>query len=111
MGQPGGTIRLRVTLADPSGEETQTTLQLKLPARTRGDGYLQVAGGSNVYSNAAYAKSLEAILSGVRKQARNDEVVATIDLFTRRGSNAASDQSAPQDLVVKGRRSARVVIR
>ncbi len=108
----GGTINLRVTLADPSGAETRTRLQVKVPRRSSGnDGYLSVAGGASTYSNAAYAKSLDAILDGVRKQARNDEVVATLDLFTRGGGNAASDKSSPQDLVVKGRRSARVAIR
>ena len=109
--KPGGVLQLRVTLTGGDGPRT-VAMTVKVPANAKRRGFLQVAGGQNVWSNAIYrAKTPAALEKAVAGMARNDEVQATLSFFKRGKDIERTVQSEPQDFVVRGSKWATVKVR
>lgn len=107
----GRTVRLRTTLVSP--ESTQhVPLSVTVPAEARRRGYLEVTGGASTYDDGLYkAKTPAAMEEAVESMVRNDEVAATLYFFKRGKNTTSRATSAAQDLVVRGRSFAEVIVR
>jgi hypothetical protein len=98
---PGGTVRLRATIADVDGSST-VPLTIDVPKRTSRGGYLQVVGGASMWNSDVYdAETPAEMAQALGSMARNDQVVAHLEV-TRGDAGPAQDVSEPQDLVVRG---------
>lgn len=106
----GGTLRLRATLGS-AGVTHLVPLKVTVPDTARRGGFLEVSGGASFWDNAIYkAQTPAAMEAAVENMVRNDEVVANL-YFSRRGNDPASVRSESQDLVVRGREWAEVIVR
>jgi len=98
---PGGTVQLRAVIANVDGSTT-VPLTIDVPRRTTRGGYLEVVGGASMWSEAVYnAESPAEMEEALESMARNDQVVANLNV-TRGDADPAQASSAPQDLVVRG---------
>lgn len=99
--KPGGTLQLRATVANADGSST-VPLTVDVPKRTSRGGYLEVVGGASMWNSDVYEAETPAEMEeALESMARNDEVVALLDV-TRGDAAPAQAVSAPQDLVVRG---------
>jgi hypothetical protein len=109
--QAGGDLRVRVQLRGPQGPR-RLVLEVSVPARARGEGRLEVAGGSTLWNEALWeADTLAEVERAVAREVRNDEVQARVDFWPRRDRVSRRVVSTPQELVVRGQRSVDVVVR
>lgn len=106
----GGTLNLRATLGS-EGVRFTVPLTMAVPETSRPGGFLAVTGGASTWDSAIYrAKTPSAMEEAVESSVRNDQVVANLYL-SRRGNDAAgSVKSESQDLVVRGREYAEVIV-
>lgn len=107
----GGTLNLRATLGS-EGVRFTVPLTMAVPETSRPGGFLAVTGGASTWDSAIYrAKTPAAMEAAVESAVRNDQVVANL-YFSRRGNKASgSVKSESQDLVVRGREYAEVMVR
>jgi hypothetical protein len=98
---PGGTVRLRATIANVDGSST-VPLTIDVPKRTSRGGYLEVVGGASMWNSDVYGAETPAEMAqALESMARNDQVVANLNV-TRGDAAPAQDVSDAQDLVVRG---------
>ncbi|MDO9494202.1 MAG: hypothetical protein Q7J48_00730, partial [Nocardioides sp.] len=106
----GRKLILRSLLRGPSGTETVTT-SFTVPKRAHDQkGSLSFIGGNELYSEAAYQKSLGKILAGIKANVRNDEVQVDLGIFGRKVEITKRQVLGPVDLVVTGARRVRVIV-
>ncbi len=109
-GSPGQTLRLRVTLTDSYGEQTRTRLQTVVPLHPGSDQYyLEVSGGEDLSSDAAYRKTVRKVLAGYRTSPLNTQVTARVMTYGE-GPNGSNRASPAQAHPVEGQRTALLVI-
>lgn len=111
VASPGGTLNLRATLGS-EGVRFTVPLTLAVPDTSRRGGFLSVTGGASTSDSAIYrAQTPSAMETAVENAVRNDQVVADL-YFSRRGREASeSVRSESQNLVVRGREYAEVMVR
>lgn len=98
---PGGTVRLQATVANADGSSV-VPLTVDVPKRTSRGGYLEVVGGASMWNSDVYdAETPGEMAEALESMARNDQVVANLDV-TRGDAAPAQDVSDPQGLVVRG---------
>jgi hypothetical protein len=109
--KPGGTLRLRATLAG-GGDTRQLTLTLAVPRKTGRSGFLEIAGGLSSSENDIYGADTPAELEeAVAAMTANDQVKASLR-FSKRGPDIVRERtSRSQDLPVRGRTWAEVLVR
>ncbi len=99
---PGGAVRLRARIESVDGS-AMVPLRLDVPHRTRRGGWLEVVGGASLWEGDLYDAQTPAEISEVVDgMARNDEVVAVMDVGKGDSDEFSRATSAPQDLVVRG---------
>ena len=99
--RPGGTLQLRATIANADGSK-RVPLKVDVPKRTSRGGYLEVVGGASMWNSDVYdAETPAEMEEALGSMARNDEVVALLNV-TRGDAGPAQAVSQPQDLVVRG---------
>jgi hypothetical protein len=107
----GGLLVLRVELKGPDGAQWLAQ-QVRVPAKAKRTGRLQVVGGSWTWNDALFgADSVEQVQKALAGDVRNDEVQTRLDFWAGRDNVSKRVTSEPQDLVVRGHRSASVVVR
>ena len=107
---PGGTVKLRATIANADGE-ARVPLTIDVPRRTSRGGYLEVAGGASMWNGDIYEAETPADMAGaLASMPRNDQVVANLHV-TRGDAGPAQSISEPQELVVRGGKYIDVVVR
>ena len=101
---PGSTLRLRSQLVN--GDAVQwVPSSVTLPRKRSFFGQVSVTGGSRFWDNDLYgADTVAAVEEALASDPRNDQVVTTLEVETRRSYTTRHTSSAPQDLVVTGRR-------
>ncbi len=110
VAKAGGVVTLRATLESADGTAV-VPLVLDVPKQARRNGYLSVVGGTSADSEAVYRAGTPAEMEdAVAGMVRNDQVAA-YTYFRGEDSHAADAVSEAQDLVVRGRKSAEIVVR
>lgn len=110
VAKAGGVITLRATLESADGTRV-VPLVMDVPKKARRNGYLSVTGGSNTYSEAVYRADTPAeMVDAVASMVRNDQVAA-YTYFRGEDSDAVDAVSESQDLVVRGRKFAEILVR
>jgi hypothetical protein len=96
-----------------SGSDTRAVpLTVPVPGKAAGQrARLSVMGGNALWSEDGYPRSLEQAQEFVENQVRNDQVVAELNAFGRRGMLRETAEAAPQDRVVNGGKNVRVLVR
>lgn len=110
----GKSLTVRAILASSTGGKHRVPLKVTVPEKAAGStGRIFVEGGLYNYSRNAYPSSLARAEKFVRKMIRNDQVVATLDLFKKKsgGLSSAKATSAPQKKVVFGQTRVKVRVR
>jgi hypothetical protein len=104
VAKAGKTAVLRAVLTGASGSRT-VPVSMKIPDEAQGMvGRMQVLGGSYVWSNLQYPRSVAQAEKFVDTMVRNDEVQATMSFFKRRGEITTTKVTDPLDKVVDGRK-------
>jgi hypothetical protein len=107
----GGVLKLRATIVGEDATHV-VPLTVDVPKNTRRRGYLEVTGGASSWDNGVYgAKTPAEVEEAIENMARNDEVVANLYFFQRGKDKTTRAVSAAQDLVVRGRTFAEVLVR
>lgn len=108
---PGSTLRLRATLVG-GGQTTQLPLKLAVPRKTTRNGFLEVLGGLSEWESDIYGANTPAQLeAAVAAMTKNDQVNASLRFFKRGPDIIREHTSKSQDLAVRGRTWAEVVVR
>jgi hypothetical protein len=111
VAKAGKTAVLRAVLTGASGSRT-VPVSMKIPDEAQGMvGRMQVLGGSYVWSNLQYPRSVAQAEKFVDTMVRNDEVQATMSFFKRRGEITTTKVTDPLDKVVDGRKRVKVIVK
>jgi len=109
--KPGGTLRLRATLVG-GGHTEQLPLTLAVPRKASRSGFLEVTGGLSSWENDIYDADTPAELEeAVAAMTANDQVNASLRFFKRGPDIIREHTSKSQDLAVRGRTWAEVLVR
>lgn len=116
FGHPGQTILLRAVLTPKHRTGTENVdLELRVPARARRSGFIEVFGGASAGAEIPCffddeecgedggAASFDDVLTALQKQPRSDVLVARLRLGGRTGGFRSSDRER-KDAVVAGSR-------
>lgn len=110
--RPGGDLVIRTQLTDPDGDTRWIRESLRIPRTARNGGSLAVEGGSWTWNDGIYgADTVSDVQKALASDVRNDEVQASIYFWSRRNQKTVREATAPQELVVAGRRRAEVIVR
>lgn len=108
---PGGMLRLRASLVDDDVTRL-VPLSIEVPKDPRRRGYLEITGGASSWDNGVYdARTPAQAEQAIENMVRNDEVAANLYFFKRGKDTVRSARSEAQDLVVRGRKFAEVMVR
>jgi hypothetical protein len=107
----GHTLRLRSVLTGPSGT-TYASYSFQVPQRFHDQtGYVYVAGGNWLWSEAPYQPTVDKIAKAVAAQVRNDATQARLSLSTGRSEIEKTKVSGVVDKVVNGDKRVKVLVR
>jgi hypothetical protein len=111
LARAGKELKVRAVLE--SGSDTRAVpLSVPVPGKAAGQrARLSVMGGNVLWSEDGYPRSLDQAQEFVENQVRNDQVVAELNAFGRRGMLRGTAEAPPQDRVVNGGKNVRVFVR
>ena len=111
IARAGKSVPLRAVLESATGTRT-VPLAVTVPANASGsEGRIEVTGGSYIWSEDAYPRSVEQAEDYVANLVRNDEVQAQLNLYSKRKQVQRSSTTDPLDKVVTGYKHVNVIVK
>jgi hypothetical protein len=108
----GRTLKLRALLTSTAGDAKTVPVSVAIPGKLAGGGgRLRLVGGADVYMDFWSADTIDEFLATADDYLRNDQVVVELDAGGKGGNVQQSTGSTPQDMVVEGHKSFRLIVR